>query len=143
MAQYVGVAKAAQLLGISRRKLQAYMRDGRLETREGRLDVEELRRFYPELQVSDDQAVERARHLKASAFSRRVRETLTPDTDALIDQLKRAKADAAVEKGRADHYREVLEALCERMRVTAEEMEEADRELLYDLSGWLYSRLNE
>ena len=143
MTQYVGVAKAARLLGISRRQIQQYIHDGELETFEGRLDVEALRRRYPELCLDEDTLVERVRHIKSSAFSRRVSDTVTPDQATLTDQLKRTKTELAVAKGRADHIQEVLDELTGRMRDLARDMDPEPREHVYDLLSWLSCKLHD
>lgn len=143
MTQYVGVSKAARLLGISRRQIQRYIHEGELETFEGRLDVEALRRRYPEFCLDEDTLVERVRHIKSSAFSRRVSETVTPDQATLADQLKRTQTELAVTKGRADHIHEVLDELTIRMRDLARDMDPEGREQVYDLLSWLSCKLHD
>jgi len=88
MGQQVGVAKAAHMLGVSRHDLQRLIHDGDLRTFEGQVDMDELRQRYPALALKDDPVMERIDLIRGTAFGRRVRETLMPDTDSLQIQLR-------------------------------------------------------
>ena len=60
MTRYMGVAKAAKLLGVSRENLQRLIRRGDLQTFEGQVDLEVLKKRFPALALDDSSAVERA-----------------------------------------------------------------------------------
>lgn len=142
MGKLIGLARAAQLLGIGRRELQRLIQQGDLRTFEGCVDADELRRRYPALGLQDDSMLERIGFLQETAFARRVRDTVMPDTEDLAARLKKRTADLAVERARAQHYCTVLRELCERITSLHAEGGPEVRACLESLNDWLIKRLD-
>jgi CDP-4-dehydro-6-deoxyglucose reductase len=141
MGQHVAVAKAAQLLGISRHDLQALIRRGELTTFEGQLDLAELQLRYPRLALDGQGLYEDLKLIRTTAFSRRVRDVVAPDTDELASQLKRCGTERAMEKGKAAHYRAILEELAQMLCDLQETEDAAQRDTAVIVSRWLLQRL--
>lgn len=141
MGQRIGVARTAQLLGISRRELQALIRSGELSSFDGELDYDELKSRYPRLKLDGSPALERAYFIRKTAFSRRVRETVTPDRDALETQLRKYMTEFAVEKARAERYHGVLEAMMGYLAELQRSEDERCRTIAGQLNRWLLELL--
>jgi hypothetical protein len=141
MGQRIGVARTAQLLGISRRELQALIRNGELKSFDGELDYDELKSRYPRLTLDDSPALERAYFIRKTAFSRRVRETVTPDRDTLETQLRKHMTELAVQKARAERYHEVLEAMMGYLAELQRSEDERCRTIAGQLNRWLLDLL--
>ena len=141
MAQHSGVAKAAHALGISRHDLQQLIRSGELHTFEGKLDLDELKKYYPGLCLAEHSLVEDMTVIRNTAFSRRVSERLVPDTEAITTQLKKRMTELAVERGRVTKYRCIVEDL---MRLLGQMQLSDDphrREIIAELNEWLLKKL--
>ena len=76
MSRYLNLSKAARLLGITRTALQEEIRSGKIDTFEGKIDLAELLRAYPQVQVERSAMVERAQQIKDHALTRYSAETL-------------------------------------------------------------------
>lgn len=137
MGQRIGVARSAQLLGISRRELQRLIRSGELTSFDGNLDYDELKCRYPRLTLDDSPALERAYFIRKTAFSRRVRETVAPDRDTLETQLKKHMTELAVQKARAERYHDVLEAMMGYLAELQRSDDERCRTIAGQLNRWL------
>ncbi len=142
MGHLIGLAKAAQLLGVGRRELQQLIQKGDLNTFEGCVDVDELRRRYPTLAWQDGSILERISFLQETAFARRVRDTVMPDAEDLASRLKKRTADLAVERARAQHYCKVLRDLSAKITALHAESGPETRTQLEALNAWLIRRLD-
>lgn len=141
MGHHVALAKAAHMLGIDRHDLQKMIRSGELHTFEGRIDVEELREHYPLLALDEDAEFERTDILKKTAFARRVRERVLPDTDNLEKRLKRYQAELAVTRERATKYRKVIEELAQMLCDLQETEDQNQKELVTIINRRLLEEL--
>ncbi|WP_303909350.1 hypothetical protein [Thiohalomonas denitrificans] len=142
MGHLVPVAKAARLLNVGRGKLQELIRNGGLQTFEGKLDLEELEGRFPELAIDASPIMERLELIRNSAFSRRVRETVTPDRDALTNQLKKCNTALSVAEGRADKYEKLLKDVAQQLTELQNSDDAGKCKIAADLSRWLLTRMN-
>ena len=140
MAHWIGLAKAAHLLNISRRDLQKLIQHGDLSTFEGCVDFEELRRRYPALALEESSFMENLAFLQETAFSRRVRDTVMPVED-LAASLKKRTAELAVERARAQKYGTLLRELASRVATMQCDAEGETKRALHEINLWLLERL--
>lgn len=141
MGQQVGVAKAAHLLGVSRHDLQRLIHDGELNTFEGQVDLEELRQRYPALALNDDPVKERIDLIRGTAFGRRVRETLVPETDALETQLRRRTADLSVTRAKMQKFRICIEELAQLLGDLNRDATPEQKKIITKINSWLLDKL--
>jgi len=141
MGQQVGVAKAAHLLGVSRHDLQRLIHDGELNTFEGQVDMEELRQRYPALALSDDPVKERIDLIRGTAFGRRLRETITPDTDCLQIQLRRRNADLSIAQAKVSKFRGCIEELAQLLGDLNRDATPEQKKVIAVVNSWLLDRL--
>jgi len=77
MSEYLTLAKAARLVGITRGVLQQQIRNGELTTFEGKLSITDLLRLYPQTKMEDTTMLERVTRIKAASQRGRGREQET------------------------------------------------------------------
>jgi len=87
MTQMLNLARAAQLVGLPRATLQRMIGAGTLASYEGMIEVEELRRAFPQAVLEDSGALEKVARIRAEAFGRRLRERLLPSQEVLAQRL--------------------------------------------------------
>ncbi len=141
MGQQVGVAKAAHLLGVSRHDLQRLILDGELNTFEGQVDLDELRQRYPVLALHDDPIKERIDLIRGTAFGRRVRETLVPETDSLQNQLRRRSADLSVAQAKMQKFRICIEELAQLLGDLNRDATPEQKKVITIINSWLLDKL--
>lgn len=141
MGQQVGVAKAAHMLGVSRHDLQRLILDGELNTFEGQVDLDELRQRYPALALSDDPVKERIDLIRGTAFARRIRETVMPDSDALQIQLRKRNADLSVAQAKVQKFRGCIEELAQLLGDLNREATPDQKKVISIINSWLLDKL--
>ena len=141
MGQQVGVAKAAHMLGVSRHDLQRLILDGELNTFEGQVDLDELRRRYPALALCDDPIKERIDLIRGTAFARRVRDTIMPDSDSLQIQLRKRNADLSVAQAKMQKFRGCIEELAQLLGDLNREATPDQKKVIAIVNSWLLDRL--
>jgi len=142
MAKYVSVAKAAQLLGISRAQLQELIRTGELETFEGQVELEKLQQNFPALAFNQSPIVERTNIIKDSAYGERLQKLINPPSDVLKAKIRRLSVDLNVERTRARDYRDIIEALLDKLAELQLHSDASQRELIHELNLWLLARFD-
>ncbi|MGM0594048.1 MAG: hypothetical protein ACQETD_05875 [Pseudomonadota bacterium] len=141
MAEQVGVAKAAHILGISRHELQRLIHDGELHTFEGRVDLAELRQRYPAMALKDDPLKERLDLLRSTAFARRVRDTVTPDQDSLERQLRKRTAELSVAEAKMQKFRGCIEELAQVLGDLNRDATPDQKAIIGVVNSWLLDKL--
>lgn len=141
MAQKIGVARAAQMLGVSRRELQKLIHAGKLDTFEGELDLDSLKQRFPALSMEENSTIERMKLIRGGAFARRVAQVVVPERDELEVQLRRRTTDLIVERAKAKKYYAILEEmmpLCTQLCAR----EELNKQQAFEiLNQWLIEKL--
>lgn len=140
MAEYVSVAKAAQILGMRRARLQELIRNGELVTFEGRVEVEQLRKNFPALAFNEPEIEERTRIIKESAYGERLQKLMKPSAEVLQAKIKRLAVDLNVERTKARDYQDVIESLLEKLSEMQQSANPQQREIIYELNIWLLAR---
>lgn len=115
MSQLLSLSRAARLAGVSRRVLQKKIHDGDLTTFEGMIAVEDLLRLYPATELSHDTEFERLERIKATAYSRRVREHLMPSAEVLSARLNELGQELAYAKTQVAHSHDLLQQVLDRL----------------------------
>jgi CDP-4-dehydro-6-deoxyglucose reductase len=140
MAEYVNVAKAARILGISRSRMQELIKTGELQTFEGQVEMQELRNKFPGLAFNESPIVERTKIIKDTAFGERIQKLVEPPSDVLKAKIRRLSVDLNVERTRARDYQGVIEDLLEKLSEMQEFSNESQRRIIHELNIWLLAR---
>ena len=142
MANFVSVAKAAQILGVSRTLLQKLIRSGELETFEGRVEVEQLRKNFPSIAFHEPEIEERTRIIKESAYGNRIQQLVNPPSEVLKAKIKRLTVDLNVERTKARDYQDIIEGLMDKLTDLQKDADPKQRDLIYELNIWLLTKFN-
>jgi len=142
MAKYVSVAKAAQILGISRFQLQELIRTGELETFEGQVEMEMLEKNFPALAFNQSPIVERTTIIKDSAYGDRLQKLINPPADVLKAKIRRLSVDLNVERTKARDYQDIIEALLTKLSEMQQTGDASQRELIHEINLWLLARFD-
>jgi len=115
MSQWLTLSRAAHLLGISRIALQARIREGDLPSFDGMVDVEDLQRSWPELDLEESGSFEKTRAIREDAFARRLRERVLPTQEALAQRLFAQGQELAELQRTLTRYHRLFETLRTRL----------------------------
>ncbi len=116
MARYLTLSRAARLAGVKRGALQKRISEGDLPTFEGKIELSDLLRVYPQTRLDDTAELERVDRIKMQAVPRTMRSRgQLPDAETLHARAAKLGAELARAQAQATSYRELLEQLQERL----------------------------
>ncbi len=116
-AEYLPVAKAAKLLGISRQEVQQKIHDGELQTFEGKVSREHLKEVFPTASHLDDTPVlEKIQFIKDNSYKNRVNEAHIPDKYTLMGQVQRLRMQLRMAHDQEMAYRRLISELGEELK---------------------------
>lgn len=147
MSQLLSMSRVARLVGLPRGHLQRMAQNGELATFDGKVELAEVLRVFPDIKLDDDRELRRLEHIKDAAIAKS-RDEL-PDANVLAERLYRLGLDHAAAQNRLRHYERVhgwiadrLGELVESNRLSATAAEEFANWLRRELavppgeSGW-------
>jgi len=111
MSHLLSLSRVARLVGVSRTDLQRMARSGVLATFDGQVELEEVLRHFPHIQLEDDSEIRRVEELKAAAVTKGVRSGDLPEARVLLERLNALGADYAATKALVRHYESALKGL--------------------------------
>lgn len=141
MGQRLSVSRAVRMLGVERADLQQLILNGEIETFEGKVDIDELKKLYPILALENPDCLERVSAIRQAAFGRRVKEALLPEKDVLEMSLRRKSTELEVQRSMVKKYRGLLEDMMHKMAELQQQCNEEEKRLLRDLNIWLLERI--
>lgn len=141
MPRLVTVARAARTIGIARKTLQEQIRRGELPTFEGQLDLDLLQDLYPTARFDDCPAVERTRHIKETAFGRRVMDRVLVEEQSLTSKVHNLQKDLAIERLKATRYRDLVDELGKELNRLQTSATREQSMTIACLKGWLLNRI--
>jgi CDP-4-dehydro-6-deoxyglucose reductase len=142
MARLVSVARAARIIGVDRKNLQGQIRRGELPTFEGQIDIDLIQDLYPTTRFEDSGALERTRHIKETAFGRRVMSRILPDSNEdLANKNHNLQKDLAIERLKARRYEDLVHALGRELNKLQENATREQSMTIACLKGWLLVQL--
>jgi len=87
----INVSRAARLVGVSRGTLQKQIQDGEIASFEGKVDLDALSQAYPQVELEDNQVLEKIEDIIEKAMHRargdKLRKLLTPDLGTLAARV--------------------------------------------------------
>jgi CDP-4-dehydro-6-deoxyglucose reductase len=144
MERLIDASRAARMAGVSRTEIQQLIADGRLQTFEGKVSIDELATIYPELDTSRSYMSEVVDQIKEDAVGKRHRDRMADadlDPDALRQELGKARREVAYYRERAERYRDVLRSLKERLVALQEHSDQKSR--IEALIQWISQKTQE
>ncbi len=119
---FLSLSRAARLAGVTRAELQRRIRRGDVETFEGAVAVQDLLRLYPQVSLSDHEALDRVERIKFEALPKTGDpDSVLPNPQVLVSRLK-SLSDTLVERLSAlSAAEDLLDEVGERLEATARE----------------------
>lgn len=138
MARYLTLSRAARLAGVKRGALQKRISEGDLPTFEGKIELSDLLRVYPQTRLDDTTELERVDRIKMKAVPRTMRShSQLPDVETLHARATKLGAELARAQAEVTGYRELIAQLQARLeQATASPARD-------DLQRWLADALCE
>ncbi|MFP5410619.1 MAG: 2Fe-2S iron-sulfur cluster-binding protein [Gammaproteobacteria bacterium] len=143
MSHLLPLSRVARLVNQSRHALQAMIREGRLATFDGMIELDELLRAFPEVKWDDDPEFRRVTEIKDQAFARRVRERALPDKEVLVARLNELGDEYAAAKALLLHYGTVMRWLDEKIEELDEGASAETHHALHTVRAFLLRNLAE
>ncbi|MEO6975527.1 MAG: 2Fe-2S iron-sulfur cluster-binding protein [Gallionella sp.] len=143
MSHFLPLSRVTRLVGISRHALQEMIRNGKLDTFDGMIELNELLRAFPDASWDDDAELRRVTEIKEKAFGKRVFERAMPDKEVLSARLIELGNEYAAAKALLMHYSQLLSWLDEKIDVMEEEESRETRHALHSLRAFIVRHLSE
>ncbi len=141
MSRLLTLSKAARLLGIARGLLQQEIRDGRIETFEGKVLLDELQRAYPDVQVESSAMLERMEQIKEQALYKD-KEQPIDDVEQLHLHLMRLQRDLGTMQRELYWYAEMLDELMEKLSRVQQGCNHEQQIHIAALKTWLCQKID-
>ena len=141
MSRLVGVARAARVIGVTRKQLQGQIRRGELPTFEGQIDLDLLQNLYPTARLEQSMAVDRVRHIKETAFGRRVVDKVLVEEEMLSVKVRRLQRDLDIERLQAKRYQDIVESLGKQLNQLQENATREQSLTISCIKGWLLQQM--
>jgi CDP-4-dehydro-6-deoxyglucose reductase len=142
MPHLLPLSRVARLVGESRAALQRMIKQGEIATFDGKVDMEELLRVFPDIQWEDDGEYKRVEEIKRKAFGKRIMERVLPDKEVLAERLFELGKEFASAKSLLLYHDQVFGWLGSKLDDFAECGAEAAQKVA-DLKKWLRQTLSE
>ena len=124
MSEHIPLFRAARLVGVSRGTLQKSIREGGLDAFEGTISVSDLAKLYPRADLSHDSEYERVQDIKAHAYSKRVRERVTPDPEVLVSRLGEFAQELGATRAQLANYQSIVKQIINRLKTIEQSADE-------------------
>jgi CDP-4-dehydro-6-deoxyglucose reductase len=102
MPKLLNVSRAARLVGVSRSKLQQRIQDGEIPSFEGMVNVDDLTKSYPQVNLEDNTIIEKIEGIIENAVKRargdKLRQLLAPDLSTLATRVASLSKDLSYTK---------------------------------------------
>jgi CDP-4-dehydro-6-deoxyglucose reductase len=141
MSHLLPLSRVSRLVGESRASLQAMIKRGELSTFDGKVDLEELLRVFPDVRWEDDGEYARVEEIKRKAFGKRIMERALPDKEVLAERLYELGKEFAAAKSLLLHYDQIFGWLNRKAEEIAED-DPAAADALLSLRIWLRQELD-
>ncbi len=143
MSHFLPLSRVTKLAEISRHALQEMIRNGKLDTFDGMVELNELLRAFPDAKWDDDAEFRRITEIKEKAFGKRVFERALPDKEVLAARLFELGNEYAATKALLMHYSNVLSWLDEKIDEIEEDKSNETRHALHTLRAFIVRHLAE
>ena len=141
MRRLVSVARAAKVIGIARRELQGQIRRGELPTFEGQVDLDLLQDLYPTVRLEHSAAVERVRHIKETAFGRRVVDAVMAEEEMQAHKARRLQRDLDIERLKVRHHEDLVRDLGKQLNMLQQQATREQALTISCIKGWLLQQM--
>ncbi|WP_455216899.1 2Fe-2S iron-sulfur cluster-binding protein [Kaarinaea lacus] len=128
MPQQVPLFRAARLVGVTRSTLQKRIRKEGITTFEGSIDLSDLAMLYPRANLSHDSEFERVQNIKATAYSKRIRERILPDVEVLISRVNEFARELSATRTQLTMYHSIVRQIIDRLKTIEHDIEKNNQQ---------------
>jgi CDP-4-dehydro-6-deoxyglucose reductase len=144
MPKLLSLSRAARLAGVSRGDLQHKIRNEELATFEGQIQMSDLLRAYPHIDVEGDPVFERVQAIKTEARPRKsYSDGWMPDPEVLMSRLKEFQRVLVETKGALNASRALMGDVAKALEFAAQAPERELREAVAELGDRLTTAMAE
>lgn len=142
MDRWLDVPRAARVAGVSRTEIQQHIAQGDLPATEGRVQVSDLLKLYPDVEVSGFSMVDIVSQIRDDAVAKADRQRDSDmDIVELRETLKKYREEAVFYKDRADHYKQILSDLKGMLGDARSRLEPGQRSYLDAVIQWMTQKM--
>jgi CDP-4-dehydro-6-deoxyglucose reductase len=134
------VSRAARLAGVSREELQRLIAAGELEAFEGKVDIADLAKIYPEIERRPASMLEFVSQVKEDAMWKAPFPQLQ-DATSLRSEVHQLRTEVAYHKQQAEAYRRIFTDLTGMLMDLQEKIEQKQR--VKAIINWLERKLKD
>jgi len=122
MTQLLNVSRAARLAGVTRREIQQKIQSGELMTFEGDVQITDLLRVFPEINLDHDPTIEQLEQIKAHASPKFPwQQSDPPSVEILMRRLQSLSGLIVQTKAELDHHVELVKTVSDRLEKLGED----------------------
>ncbi len=142
MGERISIAKAARLLGINRRELCDRLCHAGIEGFEGAVDLSDVKRIAPKLNMDDARISERTRLIRQTARRRQAVRPPRKREFELQDDLDKMHNRWLMERKKAQEYSILFDALVDELGHWQASEDEDKAQFAIEFSKWLCDQLD-
>lgn len=142
MPQPLSLSRAARLAGVTRGELQQRIRQGEVVTFEGKIEVSDLLRIYPNVSLDRSEMLEKVEYIKVTAQPKTFYSDGAPSLEILLSRLQQLTDILLQTKTALNTAEDLLQESLSRIESLATEAPHELSNKLAELAEWLASALN-
>ncbi len=136
MSRKLSLSQAARLIGVSRKDVQQKIQKGELIVMEGYVQLEDLKKAFPDAQYEDNTILEKMQKIMADAVHKMAEaEHEGSQIDALSKRAFFLNKALSEQQAKADFYEELINKL--KHKFISLSVQHVDKTLIIDLQKWL------
>ena len=139
MPNLLPLSRAARLAGVTRGDLQRRIRAGELATFEGEINIFDLIKVFPEINLAETKMLEKVRNIKANARPKRNYEESIPSAEILVSRLKKISYDLFHSRTDVTQLEQLLNEVKSKLANICIEPDCDPKEQIKELTSWLDS----
>ena len=140
MPQLLNLSRAARLAGVARGELQKKIRKGELKTFEGEIAINDLLRVYPNVELENNEMLDRVTMIKETAVPRTdFGDGALPIPKVIATRLDNLNTTLAKVKSALNVSEDLIQEAINRLQVLTENNSPVDPDRLRALADWLES----
>ncbi len=141
MTQSISLSRAARLVGVTRNELQKRIRDGKLPSFDGFINLDDLLASYPNAQLEDNGEYARVVHIKERAFGKRVFERAMPDVEVLAARVTEMSRELSGAQTRIMHFNTLLDRLQNKLSEIEGSCHVEDKTIVNNFKTWMKNEI--
>lgn len=137
MSQLLSLSRAARLVGVNRSELQKHVKQGKLLTFDGKVNVDNLLATYPDAQLEDNTEYSRVLFIKEKSFGKRVFERVMPDVETLATRVNELSKELTLSQAQVKQCKNLLDRLGTKISDVEQHATTEQKAAMVSLKNWL------